>query len=249
MIDLAGIKKRFGKLEVLTGIDLHLARSRVTAILGPNASGKTTLIKAILGLVKPDAGQILFDGEALNGSWSYRARIGYMPQQARFPDNLSAREIIALVKDLRDDPADTDEDLIEAFDLGPELDKPLRTLSGGTRQKVSAVVAFLFRPDVVILDEPTAGLDPLASSTLKDKILRARDAGTTVILTSHIMSEIEELADDVAYLQDGQVLFAGPADELKRGTGQRRLERAIAHLMQEKKAGADDAPGPTAIAA
>ncbi len=239
MIDLAGIEKRFGRLRVLKGIDLHVEQGKVTAVVGPNASGKTTLIKTILGLTKPDGGSVVFDGQRLNGAWQYRARIGYMPQQARFPDNLSAREVLAMLKDLRGNPADTDEDLLAAFALEHELDKPLRTLSGGTRQKISAVVAFLFRPDVLILDEPTAGLDPVASSLLKDKILRERDAGRTFILTSHIMSEIEELSDNLAFLLDGRVRFAGAVSTLKRDTGQARLERAVAQMM---RAVTDDEP-------
>ncbi len=235
MIDIIGIEKSFGRLRVLRGLDLRIERGTVTAIVGPNASGKTTLIKAILGLIKPDGGHIVFDGVTLNGAWNYRERIGYMPQLARFPDNLSAREVIDMLKDLRGRPDDLDEELLTAFDLDAELGKPLRTLSGGTRQKISAVVAFLFRPDVLILDEPTAGLDPVASSILKDKILRQRDAGTTFILTSHIMSEIEELADNVAFLLDGTVHFAGSTTEVKATTGQPRLERAIAHLLTLQK--------------
>lgn len=143
--------------------------ARATAVVGPNGSGKTTLIKSILGLTTPDAGEVLLDGRPVRDGCAYRARIGYMPQEARFPENLSAREVIDLLKDLRGRPADTDEELVEAFGLEPEFDKPLRTLSGGNRQKVSAVLAFLFRPDVFILDEPTAGLDPVASAVLKDK--------------------------------------------------------------------------------
>lgn len=235
MIDIIGIEKSFGRLRVLRGLDLRIERGTVTAVVGPNASGKTTLIKTILGLIKPDGGRIVFDDEQLNGSWHYRERIGYMPQLARFPDNLSAREVLAMLKDLRGNPDDLDEELLTAFDLDAELGKPLRTLSGGTRQKISAVVAFLFRPDVLILDEPTAGLDPVASSLLKDKILRERDAGTTFILTSHIMSEIEELADHIAFLLDGTVRFAGSTTTIKATTGQPRLERAIAQLLTMEK--------------
>lgn len=231
MIEITGLEKRFGKIHVLRGLDLCLDRAKVTAILGPNASGKTTLIKCVLGLVQPARGSIVFDGVRLNGDWAYRGRIGYMPQIARFPDNLNAREVMAMLKDLRGRPAGADEDLLEAFRLDQELDKPLRTLSGGTRQKISAILAFLFNPDVLFLDEPTAGLDPVSSSILKDKILQERNAGKTFILASHIMSEIEELSDHIVFLLDGQVRFAGPLDEIKMSTGQHSLERAIAQMM------------------
>lgn len=231
IIQIAGLHKQFGDLEVLTGIDMQITRGRTTAIVGPNASGKTTLIKCLLGLVRPDDGQIRLDGTVLDDNWRYRARIGYMQQGAHFPGNLSAREVIAMLTDLRGNPEQPDTELIDAFKLEPELDKPIRTLSGGTRQKVNAVIAFLFDPDLVILDEPTAGLDPVASSQLKDKIRAERDEGTTFILTSHIMSELDELANDLAFLLDGKIRFEGPIDAIKETTDQANLERAIAQMM------------------
>ncbi|HEX7941329.1 MAG TPA: ABC transporter ATP-binding protein, partial [Gemmatimonadaceae bacterium] len=162
---------------------------------------------------------------------AYRARIGYMPQIARFPENLTGADLLAMLEDLRHGASAVDRELVERFHLEDQLAKPLRVLSGGTRQKVNAAMAFLFHPDLLVLDEPTAGLDPVSSSVLKDEILRAREEGRTFIITSHIMSELEELADDVAFLLDGQVRFAGPLEELKRDTRQASLERAIARLM------------------
>lgn len=232
LVEITGLKKRFGTLEVLCGLDLTIPRGAVTAIVGPNASGKTTLIKTLLGLVRPDAGTLRFDGEPLERHWQYRAHIGYMPQEARFPENLSAREVLAMLRDLRSDGTPTDETLISLLNLEPELDKPLRTLSGGTRQKVSAAIAFLFQPKLIIMDEPTAGLDPVASSALKDQIRRAQREGTTFILASHIMGELDELADYLVVLIDGTIRFAGSPEVLKRSTGQPHLERAIAQMMQ-----------------
>jgi Cu-processing system ATP-binding protein len=234
LVEVVGLSKRFGRLEVLRGVDLRLRRGRVTAIVGPNGSGKTTLIKSVLGLVRPDAGHVTFDGEDVTpGDVAYRARIGYMPQRAAFPENLTGRDVLAMLRDLREaEPTDaTDESLVRALGLESELDKPLRTLSGGTRQKVNAAVAFLFRPDLVVLDEPTAGLDPVASGALKDRIRDEKARGVTFALTSHIVSELEELADDVVFLLEGRVVFAGTAAELKREAGHDRLERAFAHLM------------------
>ena len=233
MIEITRLQKRFGRLEVLQGIDLTIRDGQITAVVGPNGAGKTTLIKMILGLARPDTGEIRFDGQPIEGDFGYRARIGYMPQIARFPENLSGAELLGMLKDLRGRGAALDEELIEQFDLDDQLRKPLRTLSGGTRQKVNAVAAFLFRPDLLILDEPTAGLDPVSSSILKDKILSERARGRTFILTSHIMSELEELSDDVAFLLEGRVRFAGPVDELKDVTRQPNLERAIAQVMTE----------------
>jgi Cu-processing system ATP-binding protein len=231
MVETRALCKRFGRLRVLDGIDMRVARNRVTAIVGPNAAGKTTLIKTILGLIRADDGKILVDGKAIEGDDAYRSRIGYMPQIARFPENLSATDLFEMLEDLRGVATRVDERLIDAFGLSSEVSKPLRTLSGGTRQKVNAVMAFLFAPDLLILDEPTAGLDPVASGILKARIAQDRDGGKTFILTSHIMSELEELADDVVFLHDGRVAFAGPVDEIKTLTRQTNLERAIAAMM------------------
>jgi Cu-processing system ATP-binding protein len=205
----------------------------VTAVVGPNGAGKTTLIKILLGLARPDGGEVLFDGEPVSDDPGYRARVGYMPQIARFPENLTGAELLEMLQDLRGGAAidRVDAELVEEFGLADQLRKPLRTLSGGTRQKVNAVMAFLFGPDLLVLDEPTAGLDPVSSGVLKDKILSARAAGKTLILTSHVMSELEELADDVAFLLDGKVCFVGPVADLKRATRQVSLERALAHVM------------------
>ena len=231
-----GLAKRFGNVPVLQGISLVLDRGRVTAVLGPNGAGKTTLIKSILGLTRPDAGEIVLDGRPLSDDPAQRAAIGYMPQIARFPENLTGSELISMLSDLRGTEATVDRELLERFRLGAELGKPLRTLSGGTRQKVNAVLAFLFNAELLILDEPTAGLDPIASSVLKDKVLEERSRGRTFVLTSHIMNELEELADNVVFLLDGTVRFAGSLHELKVTTRQLSLERAVAQLMREEEA-------------
>jgi len=233
MITISGLTKRFGRVDVLQGIDLEIARGHVVGLVGPNGAGKTTLLKTLLGLTHADRGTIRIDGVPIGdgGDVSYRARIGYMPQIARFPENLSAAELFTMLRDLRGRPADLDEELVTKLGLESQLDKPLRILSGGTRQKVNACLAFLFRPKLLILDEPTAGLDPLSSAILKDKILAARGEGATVVIASHIMSELEELCDDIAFLLDGVVRYMGPVRELTSTTRQANLERAIAALM------------------
>ncbi len=231
MIVFRGISKRFGKLEVLRDLDLEVAPGHVTAIVGPNAAGKTTLIKLLLGLAFPDSGQIEFDGLLLGADPSYRSRIGYMPQMARFPENLTGAELLRIVAELRGQASAFDDDLVQRLALEGELGKALRTLSGGTRQKLNAAVAFRFRPDLLILDEPTAGLDPVSSGILKDRILHERGEGKTVIITSHVMSELDELADNVAFLSDGRIQYSGPVADLKRRTHEATLERAIARLM------------------
>ncbi|HET9276281.1 MAG TPA: ABC transporter ATP-binding protein [Gemmatimonadales bacterium] len=236
-VTVTGLWKRFGRRDVFRGLDVAIAPGRVTAIVGPNAAGKTTLIKALLGLVRPDrhSGPIEVGGASVNGDPGYRERVGYMPQFAQFPAELSGREVLRFIQGLRNRSSDLDEELLLAFDLGAALDQPVRTLSGGTRQKLNAIVAFLFRPALVILDEPTVGLDPVAAGILKDKIRAAAGAGTTIILTSHILSEVEELARDLIFVVEGEVRFAGPLRELLVRTGEARLERAVARLLLEDR--------------
>jgi Cu-processing system ATP-binding protein len=230
MIEIHGLRKRFGAQQVLDGIDLSIAPGRITAIVGPNAAGKSTLIKCILGLARADAGSILVGGQPADGDGAYRASIGYMPQIARFPENITGQDLLDMIIDIRGNPVLHD-DLIHLFGLRPHLGKPLRTLSGGTRQKINAVLAFLFAPPALILDEPSAGLDPVSAGILKDRLRDERARGATIVLTSHVLSEIDELADDVAFLADGRIRFAGAVPDLKRTTRQFTLERAIAHIL------------------
>jgi Cu-processing system ATP-binding protein len=231
MIIIEKLSKRFGKLQVLDALDLEIEAGQTTAILGPNGAGKTTLVKSILGLVLPDSGTVTVAGKKLDGSPEYRQQIGYMPQIARYPENLTAREILRMITDLRGNPTDVDDALLHELRVEGELDKPFRTLSGGNRQKVSAVLAFLFRPEILFLDEPTAGLDPVSSSLLKDRILAEKAAGRTVVLTSHVMAEVQELADTVVYLLEGRIHFRESVESLIGSTGEANLERAIARRI------------------
>ena len=234
LIEAQGLSKRYGRARVLRAVDLAVRAGRVTAILGPNGAGKSTLIRLLLGLARPDAGRVTVAGAPVGSDPAYRAGIGYMPQHPRFPGNLTGREVVRLLRELRGHTVPEDDELFGAFDLAAALDKPVRTLSGGTQQKLNAAVAFMFRPTLLILDEPTAGLDPVASRILKDRIVGARQAGVTVVLVSHVLSELEDLADDVIFLLDGSVEFQGPLRRLKEITGESRLERAVACLMERK---------------
>lgn len=230
-VSIRGLHKAFGQRPVLTGVDLAFASGGVTAVIGPNGAGKTTLIKCMLGLVRPDEGTIEVGGESIAGSVSYRERIGYMPQQAAFPDNLTGREVVALIRSVRRPDLPTDFELLRTLQLEAEMDKPVRTLSGGNRQKLSALLAFLFRPPILILDEPTAGLDPVASAALKDHVRAAAREGASVLMTSHVMADLEELCDRVVFLLDGRVRFDGTLEAIRESTGERLLERAIAHIL------------------
>ncbi|MCA0377780.1 MAG: ABC transporter ATP-binding protein [Gemmatimonadetes bacterium] len=233
LVRVRGLTKRYGTRTVLQGLDLDIPRGAVTAVIGPNGAGKTTLNKALLGLVRADGGTVHFDGTDTAGAIAYRARIGYMPQTPRYPDAFSAGDVLHLLRDFRGADTDTDDTLIDAFALGPLLSRPARALSGGQRQRLNAAAAFLFRPDLLLLDEPTAGLDPIASGILKDAIARVRGEGRAVVITSHILSELQELADRVVFLHEGRIHWSGPLDDLLTMCGTKSLERAIAQLMRE----------------
>ena len=232
MIEIRGLSKKFKKNEVLSGLDLVIDKAGIFAILGPNGSGKTTLIKAILGMVIPDAGEIKVADSNIKNSPDYRQKIDYLPQIANFPDNLKVRELIAMIQDLRGDSIEAN-NLIDRFDLHPFMDKKLVNLSGGTKQKVNILLTFMIDSPILILDEPTTGLDPLALIQLKDLIQEKKHAGKTILITSHIMSFVEEMTDEVVFLLEGKIRFKGLIQKLKQDTNQNDLEHAIAVLLEE----------------
>jgi len=231
MIVIENISKQFGKLKVLDKVSVTCDTSKCIALIGPNGSGKTTLIKSVLGMVVPDSGNIIFNGKKIQNDWQYREQIGYMPQIGRYPDNMTIGQVIDMMKDIRHSDSGFDERLIEAFSLKEMYNKRMRTLSGGTRQKVSASLAFLFDPKVLILDEPTAGLDPVSSEILKEKIITEIEKGKLVLITSHILSELDDLVSEVIYMQDGKLLFHKSIELLHKDTGENKLSKAIARVM------------------
>ena len=232
MIRLTNINKQFKKLHALTDINIELKKGQAVSLIGPNGSGKTTIIKSILGLVTPNSGQIFFDDVDITEQVDYRSRIGYMPQIGRYPDNMKIGQLFKMIKNIRDTESNLDEELYYKFKLDTILDKSMRNLSGGTRQKVSAALAFLFDADVLILDEPTAGLDPLSSEILKEKILDEKEKGKLILITSHILSDLEELTTDVLYIQEGKVIFFKSLSDLRQETGEEKLNKAIAWHMK-----------------
>lgn len=233
MISLYKVQKNFGKLQALKSIELEFQENKVYALIGPNGSGKTTLIKIILGMVIPTEGDIHLNGTSIKGSWMYREKIGYMPQVGRYPDNLQIGQLFEMMKNIRSNITHLDEELYEAFDFKNLANKRMHTLSGGTRQKVSAALAFLFDPPILILDEPTAGLDPLAVEILKDKILQQKKQGKLVIISSHIMSDLDDLVTNLIYMQEGNIIYNDTLQALKAQTGQNRLGKAITQLMNQ----------------
>lgn len=233
MIRIEKISKRFRRLQALDKINVGFHKGQVISLIGPNGSGKTTLIKCILGMVKADAGKIAVNNEYINGNPCYKNDIGYMPQIGRYPDNMKVGQLFEMLENIRNRSKDhLDTELIEQFNLKTIFEKPMRTLSGGTRQKVSAAIAFLFDPGILILDEPTAGLDPLSSDILKEKILKEKAKGKLILITSHILSDLEELTTHIMYMQEGKMEFIKEIDDLRKQTGETRLSKAIAKIMR-----------------
>jgi len=233
MIRIENLHKRFGKLTVLDGLDLEIKSGGIFAILGPNGSGKTTLIKCLLGMVIPTSGKIIHDNESVLHKWRYRNKINYLPQIANFPANLTVNELLRMVKNLRP-KVPNDKELISKFGVEPFLNKKLGNLSGGTKQKINIILTFMFDSDLIILDEPTTGLDPISLIYLK-KIIQAEKAkGKTILVTTHIMSLVDEIADEIVFILDGKIYFKGTVDMLKKETEQINLEHAIANLMEKE---------------
>ena len=265
MLETEALNKRYGRQEVLRDVSIRVAGGGLTVLVGHNGCGKTTLMKCLLGLANPDSGRILFDGREETRA-AHRARIGYMPQKAHYPDNITGREWLDLVRNVRGtDPPDAAR-LLELFGLEAsgksggnsggnsggksggtsggesggksggesDLDKPLGTLSGGTSQKLSAVISLMYRPDFLLMDEPTAGLDPVSRIVLKDLIAEARDRGCTILLTSHVISEVNDLCDHLVWMDDGKIRYSGEVAEVRDLTGEDQLDRALARLMSSE---------------
>jgi len=235
MIELINIKKNFGKTEVLKNVSLKLDAGQSIGLIGPNACGKTTMIKAILSMVIPSEGNILFNGNNIIGEVAYKNHIGYMPQIGRYPENMSIRQVVNMIKNIRKFSGLIDEELWYAFGLDLVSDKKMRTLSGGTTQKVSATLAFLFNPDILILDEPTAGLDPLAAEVLRDKIIKEREKGKLILITSHLLNELDDLLTHVIFMQDGDIILHKTIQDLYSGTGETKISKAINNLLKSIK--------------
>lgn len=234
MIDIKNIRKSFGKLVALNHISVTMHKGQSIALIGPNGSGKTTLIKCVLGMVLPDKGEIFFDKKIVARDHLYRRNIGYMPQIGRYPENMTIGQVIKMMKDVREDAKDFDEELIEKYNLKSLYHKRMRTLSGGTRQKVSACIAFLFSPDVLILDEPTAGLDPVSSEILKEKIIKEKNNNKLIVISSHILSELDDIVSHLMYINEGELLLYKPVESLREETGETKLSKAVTKIYTKQ---------------
>lgn len=232
MIQIEKISKKFRKLYVLNSIDLHLNKGECIALIGPNGCGKTTLIKIILGMVIPDFGNIWVNNQSILKGEQYKKQIGYMPQIGKYPQNMTIGQIIDMIKGIRNSNNELDFDLYYAYQMDSLIDKKMSTLSGGTMQKVSAVLAFMFNPAILILDEPTAGLDPIAAEILKQKIILEKQKGKLIIITSHLLSELDDMASELIFMQEGNIVFHQSVSALKSSTQTEKISDAILNILK-----------------
>lgn len=236
MIEVKNLTKKFSKFTALDDLNLTFTNSKSIALIGPNGCGKTTLIKSILGLNVIETGDILVDGKSVKDDYLYRQDIGYMPQIGRYPENMSIGQTIKMIKDTRKiSETHLDTELLKNFELEKMYDKKMGTLSGGTTQKVSAVLAFMFDPKIIILDEPTAGLDPLASEILKNKIIKEKNRGKLIIITSHLLSELDDIVSEIVFMNEGKIIVQQSVTDLMTERKSEKISESIISILKEMK--------------
>ena len=223
VLRIEGLVKHYGRTEAIRGIDLEVDRGEVFGFLGPNGAGKSTTIRCLLGFLRPTSGRAsAFELDATRDGVALRRRVAYVPGELRLPDRITGSELVASIGRLRGgfDPIRRTA-LAERLRL--DLDRPLRALSTGNRRKVALLLAFLADAELLILDEPTNGLDPLMQREFLALVREARGAGKTIFLSSHVLSEVQRAADRVAVLRAGRVVAEGTVAEL-RGRARQRIE-------------------------
>ena len=236
MIEIKNLTKKFDRFTALDDLNLSFTDGKSIALIGPNGCGKTTLIKCILGLNVIETGDILVDGKSVKDDYLYRREIGYMPQIGRYPENMTIAQTIKMIKDTRKiSETQLDTELLESFELEKIDDKKMGNLSGGTTQKVSAVLAFMFDPKIIILDEPTAGLDPLASEILKEKIIKEKDKGKLIIITSHLLSELDDIVSEIVFINEGKIIVQQSVTDLMTERKSEKISESIVSILKEMK--------------
>ncbi|MFN2370793.1 MAG: ABC transporter ATP-binding protein [Candidatus Krumholzibacteriia bacterium] len=242
MIRAEALVKRYGPVHALRGVAFTVARGETFGIIGPNGAGKTTLLKVLLGLVRPDAGTVAIDGVDLAADpVRLRRAVGYVPQRDGFDEGATGREALAFLARLRGVPAA--EVAARARSVGVEalLDRPVGTLSGGQRQRLSVAASLLGDPPVLLLDEPTASLDPRATAAFRALVAELAAAGRTIVLCSHLLDDVERLCSRVMVLLDGKVAAIETVDRQAAARPRSGLEaRFLAAVGTEEDDDEDD---------
>ncbi|MDK1385710.1 ABC transporter ATP-binding protein [Sinorhizobium sp. 8-89] len=217
-VQVSGIAKRYGKSTVVRDVSFTLRAGETVALVGHNGAGKTTLIKLMLGLIRPTAGTVRVLGEnPATGDFAVRQRLGYLPESVSFNMALSGRETLRFYARLKRVDATAAEELFERVGLAAEaVDRPVRTYSKGMRQRLGLAQALLGAPRILLLDEPTSGLDPALRRNFYDLIAELQEKGTTVLLSSHALTELEGRTDRVIILNNGVAIADGTLDDLRR---------------------------------
>jgi ABC-2 type transport system ATP-binding protein len=215
-IRLEGLTKRFrGGVTALEEIDLTVPKGSIFGFIGPNGAGKTTAIRLMLDLLRPTSGQVELLGENPRTAGSgLRSKIGYLPGEMGLDERLTARQILSFYCDLHDTSAEKAFDLAARFGL--DLDRRIRDLSRGNKQKVGIIQAFAHDPELVILDEPTSGLDPILQRSFHGLLRERQEGGLTVLLSSHVLSELQQVATEVAMIRDGRLLAVRDTETMRR---------------------------------
>ena len=178
----------------------------------------------------------MVDDKSVKNDYLYRQNIGYMPQIGRYPENMTIGQTIKMIKETRKvADMDLDTELLQSFELEKMYDKKMANLSGGTTQKVSAVLAFMFNPKIIILDEPTAGLDPLASEILKNKIVQEKNKGKLIIITSHLLSELDDMVSEIVFMNEGKIIVQQSVEDLMTDTKSEKISESIVTILKEMK--------------
>ncbi|MDO4231135.1 MAG: ABC transporter ATP-binding protein [Lautropia sp.] len=217
IIDIDHITRQFGQFVAVDDISLSIRRGEVFGLIGHNGAGKSTLFKMMLGLLAPSSGSIRIDGEAVSGAAArkVRERIGYLPENVALWDNLSGLETLKFLARLKHIDTGTCAPMLEKVGLGHAGDRPVRAYSKGMRQRLGFAQALLGNPQVLFLDEPTTGLDPRAIHFFWDTLAELREQGLTIVLTSHILAELQNRVDRVAVMANGRLQALGSLSELR----------------------------------
>ncbi|MCU1481711.1 MAG: transporter ATP-binding protein [Subtercola sp.] len=231
-VELSGVSKQYGNATALDGIDLTVEAGSVFGMIGPNGAGKTTTMRLLLDIIRPTAGSIRVLGiDPMNGGAELRRRIGYLPGELRLEGRVTGRSLLEHYARISGPVGPGAIDAL-AERLGVQLDRAVRTLSKGNKQKLGLVQAFMHRPPLLVLDEPTSGLDPLVQREFLAMVREAREAGQTVFLSSHVLSEIQQVADAVAIVRSGRIVTVSSVEGL-RETAVRRVRVGFADTTPE----------------